>query len=147
MSGSHFPSELFIARFTQSFSTEMLKSIERVLAHLILPSLSKSKGLLSSRQATVQPSNYSIGSLNVKDKCSVVMAVMWKTQLRFTTPPMWFEREALLSRPKDLAELIICNISPPACRSYRFPPDMFYVNEFAERLKLHDDETFEKLFG
>jgi hypothetical protein len=46
----------------------MLKSIERVLAHLILPSLSKSKGLLSSRQATVQPSNYSIGSLNVKDK-------------------------------------------------------------------------------
>jgi hypothetical protein len=32
-------------------------------------------------------------------------------------------------------------------RAQRFPPDMFYVNEFAERLKLHDDETFEKLFG
>jgi hypothetical protein len=32
-------------------------------------------------------------------------------------------------------------------RAQRFPPDLFYVNEFAERLKLHDDETFEKLFG
>jgi len=42
MSGSHFPSELFIARFTQSHGIEMPWSIERVLAHLILPSLSKS---------------------------------------------------------------------------------------------------------
>ena len=46
----------------------MPRSIERVLAHLILPSLSKSEGLLSSRQATVQPNDNSIGSLNVKDK-------------------------------------------------------------------------------
>ena len=46
----------------------MPRSIERVLAHLILPSLSKSKGLLSSRQATVQPNDNSIGFLNVKHK-------------------------------------------------------------------------------
>jgi hypothetical protein len=32
-------------------------------------------------------------------------------------------------------------------RAQRFSPDMFYVNEFAERLKLHDAEVFEKLFG
>jgi hypothetical protein len=32
-------------------------------------------------------------------------------------------------------------------RAQRFYPDMFYVNEFAERLKLHDSEVFEKLFS
>ena len=32
-------------------------------------------------------------------------------------------------------------------RAQRFSPDMFYVNQFAERLKLHDKEIFEKLFG
>jgi len=32
-------------------------------------------------------------------------------------------------------------------RAQRFSPDMFYVNEFAERLKRHDNDTFEKLFG
>jgi hypothetical protein len=32
-------------------------------------------------------------------------------------------------------------------RAQRFYPDMFYVNEFAERLKLHDSEVFEKLFA
>jgi len=32
-------------------------------------------------------------------------------------------------------------------RAQRFSPDMFYVNEFADRLKLHDVEAFEKLFG
>jgi hypothetical protein len=32
-------------------------------------------------------------------------------------------------------------------RAQRFSPDMFYVNEFAERLKYHDGEVFEKLFG
>jgi hypothetical protein len=32
-------------------------------------------------------------------------------------------------------------------RAQRFSPDMFYVNEFADRLKFHDAETFEKLFG
>jgi len=32
-------------------------------------------------------------------------------------------------------------------RAQRFAPDMFYVNEFAERLKFHDAELFEKLFG
>jgi hypothetical protein len=32
-------------------------------------------------------------------------------------------------------------------RAQRFSPDMFYVNEFAERLKLHDAERFEDLFG
>lgn len=31
-------------------------------------------------------------------------------------------------------------------RAQRFSPDMFYVNEFAERLKLHDGQTFEHLF-
>jgi hypothetical protein len=32
-------------------------------------------------------------------------------------------------------------------RAQRFSPDMFYVNEFADRLKLHNAELFEKLFG
>jgi hypothetical protein len=32
-------------------------------------------------------------------------------------------------------------------RAQRFSPDMFYVNELADRLKFHDAETFEKLFG
>lgn len=32
-------------------------------------------------------------------------------------------------------------------RAQRFSPDMFYVNEFAERLKYHDGEIFEELFG
>lgn len=31
-------------------------------------------------------------------------------------------------------------------RAQRFSPDMFYVNEFADRLKLHDAEVFEHLF-
>jgi hypothetical protein len=32
-------------------------------------------------------------------------------------------------------------------RAQRFSPDMFYVNEFAERLKRHDKEVFEELLG
>jgi hypothetical protein len=32
-------------------------------------------------------------------------------------------------------------------RAHRFSPDMFYVNEFAERLKSHNDELFNQLFG
>lgn len=32
-------------------------------------------------------------------------------------------------------------------RAQRFLPDMFYVNEFAERLKIHDPAKFQKLFG
>jgi hypothetical protein len=32
-------------------------------------------------------------------------------------------------------------------RAQRFSPDMFYVNEFAERLKVHDPDKFQKLFG
>jgi len=32
-------------------------------------------------------------------------------------------------------------------RAQRFSPDMFYVNEFAERLKYHNVEMFEELFG
>lgn len=32
-------------------------------------------------------------------------------------------------------------------RAQRFSPDMFYVNEFAERLKHHDADVFEELFG
>jgi hypothetical protein len=32
-------------------------------------------------------------------------------------------------------------------RAQRFSPDMFYVNEFAERLKHYDAEIFEELFG
>lgn len=31
-------------------------------------------------------------------------------------------------------------------RAQRFSPDMFYVNEFADRLRNHDHETFERLF-
>ena len=32
-------------------------------------------------------------------------------------------------------------------RAQRFSPDMFYVNEFADRLKHHDADIFERLFG
>lgn len=32
-------------------------------------------------------------------------------------------------------------------RSQRFPPDMFYVNEFAERLYQLDSGAFNELFG
>ena len=32
-------------------------------------------------------------------------------------------------------------------RAQRFNPDWFYVNELAERLKSHDSEKFQKLFG
>ena len=32
-------------------------------------------------------------------------------------------------------------------RAQRFSPDMFYVNEFADRLKRHDADIFEELFG
>ncbi len=32
-------------------------------------------------------------------------------------------------------------------RAQRVSPDMFYVNEFADRLKSHDPDTFQKLFG
>lgn len=32
-------------------------------------------------------------------------------------------------------------------RAQRFSPDMFYVNEFADRLKSHDAEVFEQIFG
>ena len=31
-------------------------------------------------------------------------------------------------------------------RAQRFSPDMFYVNEFADRLKQHDGQVFERLF-
>ena len=31
-------------------------------------------------------------------------------------------------------------------RAQRFSPDMFYVNEFADRLKAHDATIFEALF-
>jgi hypothetical protein len=32
-------------------------------------------------------------------------------------------------------------------RAQKFAPDMFYVNEFAEGLKRHDEGVFKKLFG
>lgn len=32
-------------------------------------------------------------------------------------------------------------------RAQRFPPDMFYVNEFADRLRSIDGDAFEQLFG
>jgi hypothetical protein len=32
-------------------------------------------------------------------------------------------------------------------RAQRFSPDMFYVNEFAERMKRHRPQEFTKLFG
>jgi len=35
---------------------------------------------------------------------------------------------------------------PIRVRAQRFSPDMFYVNEFAERLKFHDSQVFELLF-
>jgi hypothetical protein len=31
-------------------------------------------------------------------------------------------------------------------RAQRFPADMFYVNELADRLRMQEPETFEKLF-
>jgi len=34
----------------------------------------------------------------------------------------------------------------PASQAQRFSPDMFYVNEFADRLKQHDGKVFELLF-
>jgi hypothetical protein len=57
----------------------MPKLIERVLAHLILPSLSKSYGLLSSRQASVEPNDHSIASLNVKHKSGSWLKRLWKS--------------------------------------------------------------------
>ena len=32
-------------------------------------------------------------------------------------------------------------------RAQRFAPDMFYVNDFVDRLRKHDPEAFERLFG
>jgi len=32
-------------------------------------------------------------------------------------------------------------------RAQRFFPDMFYVNEFADRLRRHNSEVFEHLFA
>jgi hypothetical protein len=32
-------------------------------------------------------------------------------------------------------------------RAQRFSPDMFYVNDFAERLHQHDPQAFDELFG
>jgi hypothetical protein len=32
-------------------------------------------------------------------------------------------------------------------RAQRFTPDMFYVNDFADRLRSHDADVFEKLFS
>ena len=32
-------------------------------------------------------------------------------------------------------------------RAQRFSPDMFYVNEFADRLESHDKAKFQKLFA
>jgi hypothetical protein len=32
-------------------------------------------------------------------------------------------------------------------RAQRFSPDMFYANEFADRLKQHDAKMFRGLFG
>jgi len=57
----------------------MPKLIERVLAHLILPSLSKSYGLLSSRQASVEPNDHSIAFLNVKHKSGSWWKGLWKS--------------------------------------------------------------------
>jgi hypothetical protein len=48
---------------------------------------------------------------------------------------------------RDLARKIIKeNQGGIRLRAQRFAPDMFYVNELAERLKSNDSETFEKLF-
>jgi hypothetical protein len=49
--------------------------------------------------------------------------------------------------------LVVFDLNPAApnfrirVRAQRFSPDMFYVNEFADRLRLHDPEVFQELFG
>src|SRR5258707_9283690 len=67
MSDPSFPSELFIARFTQSPGAYAPKLIERVLAHLILPSLSKSISPCPAGGYRLA-CNYSIAFLIVKHK-------------------------------------------------------------------------------
>ena len=47
----------------------------------------------------------------------------------------------LFNLSKDAPEFLI------RVRAQRFSPDMFYVNEFADRLKHFDSEVFEELFG
>jgi hypothetical protein len=48
--------------------------------------------------------------------------------------------------------LVVFDVDPASpnflirVRAQRFSPDMFYVNEFADRLRAHDPEVFEKLF-
>ena len=49
--------------------------------------------------------------------------------------------------------LVLFDLNPDApqfiirVRAQRFSPDMFYVNEFADRLHHHNPEMFQKLFG
>lgn len=49
--------------------------------------------------------------------------------------------------------LVVFDLDPGApnfeirVRAQRFLPDMFYVNEFADRLRQHDPKMFQKLFG
>jgi hypothetical protein len=77
--GPGFPSELFNRSIHSIFGIFMPKLIERVLAHLILPSLSKSDGLLSSRQANLQPNEDSICILNVKHQPRNSLLALWKS--------------------------------------------------------------------
>jgi hypothetical protein len=93
MSDLKFPKRTFYRSIHSTLGTCMPKLIERVLAHLILPSLSKSKGLLSSRQANVQPTDHSIRILNVKHKRATLVAGLWKTWASdIWAPRPWIER-------------------------------------------------------
>ena len=50
------------------------------------------------------------------------------------------------------SKLVLFDLDPKSpnfsirVRAQRFSPDMFYVNEFADRLRQLDSETFETLF-
>jgi len=80
-----------------------------------------------------------------------------------------FSAKTYIAMPKTLAEedqsrletlcmlfgvgLVLFKVDPRSpeftirVRAQRFSPDMFYVNEFADRLKTHDADAFQKLFG
>ena len=49
--------------------------------------------------------------------------------------------------PKNTIHGAVWNLVSIRVRAQRFSPDMFYVNEFADRLKHHDADVFEELFG
>jgi hypothetical protein len=80
-----------------------------------------------------------------------------------------FSTKTYIAMPKSLSEedqsrletlcmlfgvgLVLFRLEPKSpeftirVRAQRFSPDMFYVNEFAERLKSHDPDVFRRLFA